>query len=174
MILVTVVSGKCRCDRRNQRGYRGAYGRLSDDVCLLRCTTHFGVVWRCGHLSTGGARLTASLTRGYRGKTPIGVFHTLYAKRAKRTKGLKELKELKRLKMAKRHPCHSFTTGYRSKTPIGVSLCCTPKRAKRLTRPKMAKRHPCRLSICGWRSADKIPKRICLNSKYSPFNFTGS
>ena len=43
MILVTVVSGKCRCDRRNLSGYRGVYDRLSDDVCLLQCITRFGV-----------------------------------------------------------------------------------------------------------------------------------
>ena len=46
------------------------------EVCLYRCTTHFGVVF-CGCiLSTGGARLTASLTRGYRGVTPVGVTTT--------------------------------------------------------------------------------------------------
>ena len=36
-----------------------------------RCTTRFGVVCRCGHLTTGGARRKASLTRGYRSITPI-------------------------------------------------------------------------------------------------------
>ena len=36
-----------------------------------RCTTRFGVVWQCSRLSTGDARLTVSLTRGYRSITPM-------------------------------------------------------------------------------------------------------
>ena len=42
-------------------------------VATTRCTTHFGVVFCWHSLSTGGARLTASLTRGYQSITPIGV-----------------------------------------------------------------------------------------------------
>ncbi|MBQ2398518.1 MAG: hypothetical protein II308_00425, partial [Muribaculaceae bacterium] len=54
--------------------YRLTYSYTLSYICVqqTRCTTHFGVVCRWCHLSTGSARLTASLTRGYRSITPSG------------------------------------------------------------------------------------------------------
>ena len=142
MIFVTAKSGEYRLNRRNQRCYRGVYDRLSDDVCLLQCTTRFGVGMYV--LLDPVVALAPLVYHRLSRQNPCrGISYALRLKGLKGLKGYKakRAKWLTRLKMAKRHLATRLPPVIEVITRSGYLLCCTPKRAKRtkwLTRPKMA------------------------------------